>query len=100
MWISPSSVISVLSSVPSGVLVAAQVGGRGDKVSGDTKTVDVQTLSKAFLKVSQRLPSFINGACSWQKRKPSSLWTTAPHFWIIRRQINPYPANVENMVCS
>ena len=47
MWISPLSVGSGSSSVPSGVLVAAEVDGIGEKGSGNTTTVDVQTLLKA-----------------------------------------------------
>jgi hypothetical protein len=34
--------------VPSGVLVAVEAGGRGDKGSGNTTTVDIQTLLKDF----------------------------------------------------
>ena len=52
MLISPLSVGSGSSSVPSRVFVAAEVGGRGDKGSGNTTTVDVQTLLKALLNIS------------------------------------------------
>ena len=58
MWISTLSVRSGSSSVPSGVSVAAEVSGMGEKGSGNTTTV--QTLLKAFLKVSQTLSSFFD----------------------------------------
>ena len=73
--------------VPSGVLVAVEVGGRGDKWSGNTTAVDIQTLLKDFLNTSQRLSSFIDGSLFLIKRKTYSLWTTTPHFRIIRWQI-------------
>ena len=84
MWISPLSVGTGSSSVPSRILVAAEIGGREDKGSGNTTTVDAQTLLKACLDVYQRLSSFIDGSLFLVKRKTSSLWTTTPHFWIIR----------------
>jgi len=60
MWLSPLSVGSRSSSLPSGVHVAAEVGGMGEKGLGNITTVDVQTLLKAFLNIFQRLSSFID----------------------------------------
>ena len=84
MWISPLSVVTGSSSVLSGILVAAEIGGREDKGSGNTTTVDVQSLLKTILNISLRLSSFIDGSLFLVKRKTSSLWTTTPHFRIIR----------------
>ena len=55
IWISLSFAglgLSRSSSVFSGVLTAEEVDGVGDKWSGDTTVVDVQTLLEAFLNMS------------------------------------------------
>jgi hypothetical protein len=43
-----------------GVFIAEEVVGAGDKGSGDTTTVNVQTLLEAFLNVSLRSVRFTN----------------------------------------
>jgi hypothetical protein len=45
-------------SIPCGVLIVEKVDGVGDKASGDTTTVDVQTLLKPFWNISQRFMCF------------------------------------------
>jgi hypothetical protein len=55
MWISHSSAgvdSSGFSSVFSGVFLAEEVDGVGDKGLGDTTTLDAQTLLEAFLTMS------------------------------------------------
>jgi len=60
---------SVPSHVFSGVFIAEEVDGVGDKKSGDTTAVHVQTLLKAFLNMSQRSTCFIDAAFIWYKVK-------------------------------
>ena len=43
----------------SGVFIAEEVDGVGDKESGDTTAVHVQTLLEAFLNMSQRSTCFM-----------------------------------------
>ena len=52
------------SHVFSGVLIAEEFDGVGDKESGDTTAVHVQTLLKAFLNIFHRSTSFIDEAFS------------------------------------
>jgi hypothetical protein len=47
------------SSAFSGFLIAEGVGGVGNKGSGDTAMVDIQTLLVAFLNMSQDLPVIV-----------------------------------------
>jgi hypothetical protein len=53
------------SHVFSGVFIAEEVYGVGDKESGNTTAVHVQTLLEAFLNMSQRSTSFIDAAFIW-----------------------------------
>ena len=46
----------------SGVFIAEEGDGVGDKGSGDTKTVDVQSVSEAFLNMSLRSHYFTDEA--------------------------------------
>jgi hypothetical protein len=58
VWISLSSACSGpsgSSSLFSGVFIAEEVGGAGDNGSGDTTTVDIQTLLEAILNKSLRV---------------------------------------------
>jgi hypothetical protein len=56
----------------------------GDKGSGDTTTVDVQTLWEDFLNTSPKSAYFIDAALSGKKQKTSVLETALPKCWIIR----------------
>jgi hypothetical protein len=49
----------------SGVFIAEEVDGVGDTGSGDTTTVDVQTLLEAFLNMSLSSACFNNTAFFW-----------------------------------
>jgi len=49
----------------SGVLIAEEVDGAGDKGSGYTTTDDVWTILEAFLNLSLRSASFIDKAFFW-----------------------------------
>jgi hypothetical protein len=87
MWISPSSAglgSSRSYSVFYGVYIAEEVDGVRDKVSGNTTTVDVQTLLEAFLNMSLRSAFFIDEAFFLVKSKISRLGTTFLKCWIIR----------------
>jgi hypothetical protein len=52
----------------SGALIAEAVDGVRDKGSGDSTTVDVQTLKEAFLNISLRSACFIDEAFFSGKR--------------------------------
>jgi hypothetical protein len=49
----------------SGVLIAEEVYEVGDKKSGDTTAVDVQTLLEVFLNMSLRFACFIDEDSFW-----------------------------------
>jgi hypothetical protein len=70
-------------SVFSGAFIAENVGV-GDKGSGDTKTVDVQTFLEAFLNMSLKSAYFIDEVFFLVKSKTSSLGTTFLKCQIIR----------------
>jgi hypothetical protein len=53
------------SSVFSGLFIAGEVDGVGDKDSRDIMMVDVQTLLKAFLNISLRAACFIDESFYW-----------------------------------
>jgi hypothetical protein len=48
-----------------GVFIAEEGDGVGDKGSGDSTTVDVQTLLEAFWNMSLRSDSYIDEAFFW-----------------------------------
>jgi len=49
----------------SGVFIAEEVDGVGDKGSGDTTMVDLQMILEAFLKMFLRSACFIDEASFW-----------------------------------
>jgi hypothetical protein len=49
----------------SGVFIAEEVDGLGDKVSGDDTTFDVQTLSEAFLNTALTSACVTDEAIFW-----------------------------------
>jgi hypothetical protein len=67
----------------SGVFIAEEVEGAGDKVSGDTTMVDVQTVLEAFFDYVSRSTCFIDGSFL-VKNKTSGLETTTLKCQIIR----------------
>jgi hypothetical protein len=76
----------------SGVFIAEEVDGAGDKGSGDTTTVDVQTLLEVFLNMSLRSTCFTDEHFS---DKEQNVWSRdysqVPNyqdFKIIRHGIN------------
>jgi hypothetical protein len=67
--LSAGSGLSGSSSVFYGVFIAEEVDRVGDKGSGDTTTVDVQTLLEAFKNMSLISTCFNDVAFLWAKAK-------------------------------
>ena len=67
----------------SGVFIAEEVEGVGDKDSEDTTIIDIQTLLEAFLNMSLRSACFTVGT-SLVKNKTSGLLITLPNCQIFR----------------
>ena len=62
----------------SGVFIAEEVDATGDKWSGSTKTIDVQTFLKAFLTMSLRSACFSDEAFFLYKVKLPFLGLLSP----------------------
>jgi len=82
IWISHFAAGSGSSGSPSvfsGVFVAENFDGTGDKGSGDTKATDVQTFLEAIFKMSLRSACLIDAAVSVVKSKTSNLglWSSS-----------------------
>jgi hypothetical protein len=56
----------------SGVLIVEEFDGAGDRGSGNTTMVDVQTLLEAFLNMCLRSACFIDEAFFWYTTKLQS----------------------------
>jgi len=67
-----------------GVFIAEEVDGIGNKRSGDNTIFDVQIFLEALLNWYLRSACFTNEAFSGKKSKTFGIWTIIQKCWIIR----------------